>query len=68
MPLGMHDKTGQPPTLAEAEEAVAVVQKAMISDVLTLPPYLAVQLANIHRCLTLLVGALRKAGERGEAQ
>jgi len=47
----MDDLTGTPPSVRDIEEATRAVQEAMVRDIVKLPPGLAVQLPNIHRCL-----------------
>lgn len=47
------DRTGEFPTREEVEEAREVVKKYLIIGMLKLPPELAVQMPNIHRCLAL---------------
>lgn len=47
------DKTGQPPSARDIDEAIAIVQKH-ITAIAALPPALAVQLPNIYRCLRYL--------------
>jgi len=51
MSLDFEDRSGQPPSALEIDEAVAVVQKWMVIGMMQLPPELAVQLPNIRRCL-----------------
>jgi hypothetical protein len=47
----MIDKTGEPPTIEDVQEAIVTIQEAMTRNFLALPPKLAVELGNILRCL-----------------
>ena len=50
---------GGMPSGDDAEEALKVVAKYIVSGVLTLPPGLAVQMPNIHRCLVAFLALMR---------
>jgi hypothetical protein len=45
------DNTGKPVSRRDIEDAIGAVRTAMAKHFVTLPPELAVQLPNIHRCL-----------------
>ncbi len=49
------DETGAP-SVQDIQEAMDAVKFALMTDILTLPPSLAVQMANIHRCLKFALG------------
>jgi hypothetical protein len=68
--IEMIDKTGGMPTGDDAEEALTVVARYILS-ITTLPPELAVQMPNIHRCLVafLAISRMKEAkDEHGEAK
>lgn len=50
----MEDRTGQPVSKQDVQDALGVVRKFVVTGMLTLPVELAVQLPNILRCLTEL--------------
>lgn len=54
----MEDLTGKPVSLENIAEAQRAVRNAMIKYIADVPPELAVQLGNIHRCLAEF-GALK---------
>ena len=53
MGLDITDKTGTMPSMEDVAEAIEVIQQ-LLRGVHHLPPELAVQLPNIHRCLSTL--------------
>jgi hypothetical protein len=63
--MSFEDKTGQPVSDQDIDEAIAVVTRAMVLSVLKLPPELAVQMPNIHRCLKRAEGASYAQRSRG---
>jgi hypothetical protein len=60
--ISIKDMTGQLPTQRDVREAEAVVAKYLTIGLMKLPPELAVQLPNIHRCLKTLSAILTDAG------
>jgi hypothetical protein len=67
MGIEMHDKSGQPPSIADVREAKQVVVKHAIVGIAKLPPELAVQMMNILRCLTYLEHLLEREGAKVRA-
>jgi hypothetical protein len=51
MALSFEDKSGQPPSRQDIDEAILVCKKAVIVFRANLPPELVVNLPNIIRCL-----------------
>lgn len=49
------DKTGQPPTDQDLDEAIDEIKRQIVKMDMSLPPKLLIQLPNIHRCLKDLV-------------
>ena len=56
----MTDKTGDPVNAKDVEDARQAVRRAAIRDIMKLPPYLAVELPNVLRCLDMCAALLRK--------
>lgn len=54
MGIEIFDKSGSPPSLADVKEAQAVMRKALVVWIGKLPPEMAVNVANIYRCLQYL--------------
>jgi hypothetical protein len=52
--MDFEDKSGQPPSARDVDEAIATVGRFIVRAIGTLPPELAIQLPNIHRCLRYL--------------
>lgn len=54
------DRTGQPPTVREIEESIAIVRKCLVMPdmLLKLPPELGVQMLSIMHQLQLLQGLM----------
>lgn len=48
------DLTGEPPSDTDIHAARSVVARSIVKYIHEIPPELAVQLPNIHRCLTYL--------------
>ena len=48
------DMTGTPPSERDVDEATKVVKKMIITQMMNLPPELAINLPNILRCLQRL--------------
>lgn len=48
------DVSDRPPSMADIHEARAAVAKMIVTCMAKIPPELAVQLPNIHRCLGVL--------------
>jgi hypothetical protein len=57
--VGMTDKSGTPPSMADVEKARAVVKRALTVHLPRLPSELAVELPNIYRCLGQLETTMR---------
>lgn len=54
-PRGAHgDLTGEPPSDTDIHDARSAVARLIVKHIHEIPPELAVQLPNIHRCLTYL--------------
>lgn len=49
--MGMIDKTGEPPSQRDFDDAIEAVKISLIRDVTKLPPELGVNMPNILRCL-----------------
>lgn len=48
------DKSGQPPSDQDIDEAIQAVRASFVKHIAKIPPELAVQLPNISRCLAYL--------------
>ena len=57
------DLTGALPSLKDVERAITAVKGAAVRDILTLPPDLAIEVANIIRCLALAKHVLKRKAE-----
>ena len=53
--MGHKDITGELVSEQDIKEAITAVKSVMTKDMLKLPPELAVNIPNIHRCLTELL-------------
>ncbi len=52
--LDLEDISNRPPSLVDVREARAAAGKMIVLAMMKLPPELAIQVPNIHRCLGML--------------
>ena len=54
MGIEQEDISGTPPSRKDVDEAEAIIRKVLVVWIAKVPPELAVNAANIHRCLKYL--------------